>query len=342
MPRTPAGRFETDPIAAREAASEARKARRTFGEVAEEHINAMTPKWKSPLTAKNWRSTLKRYCGPILNMPIDEVGVHDVLKCLAPVWEKQPPMATQLRGRLEQIFDCAEASGLRTEKNPASWRGNLKHKLPHLYGRANQKHRPALPYDEVPAFVAQLATVDDRVAAAALEFCILSAARSGEVFAAKWEEIDLDTKVWTVPASRMKARQEHRVPLCNRAVEILENMRALIGGTISTSRGETPISGEYVFPGSQARCRHVAADGMLRLLLRNLHPTATVHWFRSSFRDWCGNDAEQALAHATGNATELAYRRSDALERRRPLMEAWASYCEPGTVIAVNFRATGN
>jgi integrase len=221
-------------------------------------------------------------------------------------------------------LDFAKANGLRSGENPAAWRGHLALILPKRQ-RLSRGHHAAMPYAEVPAFVAELRE-RETIHALALEFLILTAARSGEVLGARWAELDLDAKVWTVPATRMKAGREHRVPLSERAMAILERMAEI-------------RTGDLVFPGRRRR-RPLSGVALAALV-----PGATVHGFRSAFRDWCGEATsfsrevcEQALAHATGDATERAYRRGDALEKRRGLMEAWSNYCEPssaGNVVAL-------
>jgi integrase len=208
----------------------------------------------------------------------------------------------------------------RNEANPARWRGYLDKLLPKRQ-KLTRGHLAAMPFDDVPEFIA---TLRERkaIASLALEFAILTAARSGEVLGARWAEIDLDAKVWTVPAARMKAAREHRVPLSGRALVIIE--------TLAAAR-----MGEFVFPGQKAG-KSLSGKALEMVLHRMKVESATVHGFRSAFRDWCGETksfsreiAEAALAHVAGDATERAYRRGDALEKRRALMEAWANYCEP-------------
>jgi integrase len=246
------------------------------------------------------------------------------LGVLKPLWQSIPETASRLRGRIEAVLDFAKARGLRSGENPALWKGNLAHLLPK---RAKSRgHHGAMDYADVPAFVAGLRSLES-VAARALEFVILTAGRSGEVRFAKWYEIDIDAKVWTVPAGRMKMGQVHRVPLCDRAVAIIEEQA-------------TYRCNDFIFPGRLSN--QAIGENVMSMLCPD---GATVHGFRSSFRDWCGDQtsfpreiAEAALAHAVGNAVEAAYRRGDALEKRRALMESWASYCEPdsgGNVIPI-------
>jgi integrase len=245
----------------------------------------------------------------------------DVLAVLKPIWLEKPETATRLRGRIEKVLDAAKAKGYRQTDNPARWRGHLDHLLPRP-SKLKRGHHAAMPYDEVAAFIGRLRE-REAVAALALEFCILTAARTGEVIGCQWAELDSDNKVWTVPAERMKAGREHRVPLCPRALAIVEQL----------APGEPD---GFVFAG-QRRGRPLSNMAMEMMLRRMGIGNATVHGFRSSFRDWAGDVSsfareviEGALAHAIRDETEQAYRRSDALEKRRKLMEAWAAYCEPG------------
>jgi len=233
-----------------------------------------------------------------------------------------PETASRLRGRIETVLDAAKAKGHigRNEANPARWRGHLDKLLPRP-SKLSRGHHAAMPYADVPAFVAEIRQ-RAATAARALEFCILTATRSSEALRAAWEEIDLDAKVWTIPAERMKAGRPHRVPLSGRAAEILKEMGA-------------GRSGDFVFPGQ--RPGRPLSNMALEMFLRRAQSEYTTHGFRSSFRDWAGNEttfprelAEHALAHVIGDKAEQAYRRSDALTRRRELMEAWARYCEGG------------
>ena len=239
-------------------------------------------------------------------------------RVLKPIWTTKPETASRVRGRIEKVLDAAKAKGFREGENPARWRGHLDHLLPRP-SKLARGHHAAMPYDEVAGFVADLRG-REALAALALEVCILTAARSGEILGMRWDEIDLDKKVWTVPAHRMKAGREHRVPLSQRATDILVRL------------GEGR-SGDFVFPG-QRRDKPLSGKAMELMLRRMKIENATTHGFRSSFRDWAGNETgypreliETALAHVIGDKAEQAYRRSDALEKRRTLMEAWASHC---------------
>jgi integrase len=290
----------------------------TFGEVADEVREALSAGFRNEKHKAQWRSTLETYAAPLRAKPVDTVATDDVLAVLKPIWTTKAETASRVRGRIEKVLDAAKAKGFREGENPARWRGHLDHLLPKP-SKLSRGHHAAMPYDEVAGFVADLRG-REALAALALELCILTAARSGEVLGMRWDEIDFEKKVWTVPAHRMKAGREHRVPLSQRATDILARL------------GEGR-SGDFVFPGqrSEKPLSNMAMEMMLR---RMKIENATTHGFRSSFRDWAGNETgypreliETALAHVIGDKAEQAYRRSDALEKRRQLMEAWASYC---------------
>jgi integrase len=293
----------------------------TFGECADEFLAEMSGQWRNQRHRAQWQMTMTTYIRAIRSMPVNTIGTIDVLRVLKPIWQRTPETASRLRGRIERVLDAARAKGLRSGENPARWRGHLDNLLP-ARQKLTRGHLAAMPYTEVPAFTARLRE-SETIAALALEFAVLTAARSGEVLGAKWSEIDSAARIWTVPAIRMKAGREHRVPLSARAMVIVEQMKKV-------------CTSDYVFPGyRQGRPLCSIAFGMV---LRRMQVPVTVHGFRSAFRDWCGEVtdfprelAEAALAHVVGDATERAYRRGDALEKRRKLMEAWASYCEPKT-----------
>ncbi len=303
----------------------------TFGECADRLVEAMRPSWRNEKHASQWQMTLGNYAFSIRRLPVADVSVDAVLEVLKPIWGSKPETASRLRGRIEKVLDAAKAQGLRFGENPARWRGHLDHLLPKP-SKLTRGHHAAMPYADVPAFMSDL-KAREAVAARALEFTILTATRSGEVLGARWEEIDLDRGVWTVPPQRMKGGREHRVPLSGRALEILRAMHEV-------------RSGEFVFPGQRANkpLSHMAMEMMLR---RMKIEGATVHGFRSAFRDWAGNETgypreliETALAHVIGDKAEQAYRRSDALEKRRDLMAAWAAYCATtNTVVPLRRKA---
>ena len=292
----------------------------TFGEMADETCEVLSAGFRNDKHKAQWRMTLLNYAGPLRSKPVDTVATEDVLAVLEPMWTEKPETASRLRGRIEKVLDAAKAKGHRGGENPARWRGHLDHLLPKPLKLTRGHHR-AMPYEEVAAFVSQLRK-REATAALALEFCILTAARSGEVLGLRRAEIDFDKKIWTLPANRMKAGREHRVPLSARAISILKKLAKV-------------NSGDFIFAG-QARNKPLSNMAMDMMLRRMKREEATVHGFRSSFRDWAGNVSnfpreitETALSHVIGDKAEQAYRRSDALEKRRKLMEAWAGYCEP-------------
>ncbi len=264
--------------------------------------------------------TLETYAAPLRSRPVDEIDTEAVLGVLQPLWRTTPETASRLRGRIEAVLDAARAKGhiARNEANPARWRGHLDKLLPKRQ-KLTRGHHAAMDYRG--GFIGKLRE-REATAALVLEFAILTAARSGEVLGARWAEFDLEGKVWTLPAARMKAGREHRVPLSSRALAILE----------AVAEAKT---GEFVFAGQKAG-KPLSGMAMEMVLRRMKVAGVTVHGFRSAFRDWCGEAtsferelAEAALAHVAGDATERAYRRGDALEKRRKLMEAWAGFCEP-------------
>jgi integrase len=328
-----------NPLIARRDAEAAQKALRskaqetehkTFSAVAEELLASKETGWRNAKHRAQWRMTLKQYAASLWAMPVDEIVTEHVLACLNPIWTEKPETASRTRGRIEAVLNAARARGFTSadKANPARWRGHLDHLLPKPK-KLLRGHHAALPWKELPAFVSQLRNRDG-VAALALEFIILTAARSGEARGARWEEIDLASKVWTVPATRMKALKEHRVPLTARAIEILRRV------------GE-PVVGDLVFQGGKPG-RPLSDMAFVALFNRMGVNAITTHGFRSTIRDWAGEAtnfprelAEAALAHTVGDKVERAYRRGDALERRRLLMEAWAVYCSSpgGSVVAM-------
>jgi integrase len=265
---------------------------------------------------QQWKNTLATYVYPVIGeLPVAEVGTAHVLKILEPIWKAKAETASRVRGRMETILDAAKARGYRDGENPARWRGHIAQILPSR-SRLTRGHHKAMAYEAIPAFVGALHK-REAVAALALEFTILTAARTGEVIGAKWDEVDLDKAIWTIPASRMKAGKEHRVPLSPRAVEILKSMQGL--------------RKEWLFPATKGG----KMSGMaMTMLLRRMKVDVTVHGFRSGFRDWSAECtgyahevAEMALAHTIENKVERAYRRGDLFDKRRRLMDDWATYC---------------
>jgi integrase len=321
---------KADPVAerraARQAAAQAPKAGKpSFGEIADAHIETKGGQWKNAKHRAQWAMTLTKYCEPIRDRPVDQIDTQDVLRVLTSLWTETPETASRLRGRIEAVLNRARALGLIDESraNPARWKGHLDQLLPNPKKVGQRRgHHAAMPYADVPAFMATLKAAPG-AAAKALMFAVLCAARSGEVFGATWDEIDFDAGVWTVPPGRMKIARPHRVPLSAPAVDILRRQLA--------ARGRNP----HVFPG--ARPRQPLSVMALAMAMRRLGAGEfTPHGFRSAFRDWAGDRtnfqrevAEAALAHAVGDETEQAYRRSDALDKRRELMDAWASFCFP-------------
>ena len=311
-----------NPITAREATRKVQSAMPTFGQMADIVMEAKASEWRSEKHRAQWRMTLTEYAKPLRERPVDEIDTEAVLSVLQPIWQSKPETAARLRGRIEVVLDAARAKGhiLKNEANPARWRGHLDKLLPKRQ-KLSRGHHAAMAYQVVPEFIRRLRE-REAVAAMALEFAILTAARSGEVLGACWEEIDFEAKVWTVPAARMKAEREHRVPLSERALAIL--------GELAKVR-----AGDFVFPGQRAGMP--LSNMAMEMVLRRMDlDGVTVHGFRSAFRDWAGNEthfpreiAEAALAHVVGDKAEQAYRRSDALEKRRALMAAWADHCEP-------------
>jgi integrase len=315
--------------AERAAAAAARLNAASFRNVAEAHIRAHSDTWRNPKHRAQWRSTLEAYVYPVFgDLPVSEVETRHVLQVIEPIWKSRTETASRVRGRIETILDAAKARGYRDGENPARWRGHIAQILPkrtHL----SRGHHKAMDYGEVPDFLNQLRG-RKAVAALALEFTILTVARSGEVLGATWKEMDLDKGVWTIPAERMKAGREHRVPLSARALAIL---------------GEVKMFGsDWVFP---SRRGGRLSDMAMAMLLRRMNVEVTVHGFRSCFRDWAAERTsyahevcEMALAHTITNKVEAAYRRGDLFEKRRRLMGDWATYCtgegaQEGTVTPI-------
>jgi integrase len=300
-----------DPIEERK---RARLGSETFGEFVEAELDKLEKGFSNPKHRQQWRNTLRTYAKGFWKVPVDQVDTHHVEKALRPIWLTKPETARRVRARIERMLDSAKAQGLRSGENPARWGGHLKSVMA-AHPRGERKHHAAMPYKDMPAFMERLRGLES-VSARALEFTILTAARTGEVLGARWEEFDLEAKLWTAPAERMKARVQHRVPLSDRAVSILEELQKL--------------GSDYVFPGSIAG--RPLSNMSMAMVLRRLKVAVTVHGFRSSFRDWVGEEtdyprelAEAAVAHTVGSEVERAYRRGDALEKRRRMMIDWAT-----------------
>lgn len=294
----------------------------TFGEFADAFISEQARGFRNAKHIAQWKMTMKVYAKRLRPLPIDKIETDDVLAVLKPIWLTKPETAKRTQGRIERILDAAKAQGLRRGENPARWRGHLDMLLARQ-SKLSRGHHAALPYVDVPKFMETLRAADG-MSARALEFLILTAARTGEVIGALWDEIDLENALWTVPPVRMKAGREHRVPLPPRALEILD--------AVSLSRD---MPGGFVFSGNQEG-KGLSQMAMTMALRRCGRGQYTVHGFRSAFRDWAAEEtstsreiAEAALAHVVGDKTERAYRRGDALQKRRQLMEDWAAFCAP-------------
>ena len=308
-----------DPIETQRAVESPGEATPTFGGFADAFVEAQAVGFRNGKHIDQWKMTLTTYAAKLRPLPIDEISTDDVLAVLTPIWQTKSETASRLRGRIERVLDAAKARGLRSGENPARWRGHLSLLLSKRQKLTRGHHR-ALDYKNVPEFLRELQSRNGS-SRWALEFLILTAARSGEVRYATWNEIDRDNKMWTIPAERMKAGRVHRVPLTGRMLEILD---AVQGSSRETN---------HIFGGS--RLGRPLTDAALSNLLKRMGVLdATVHGFRSAFRDWVGDAtdtprevAEAALAHAVGDATERAYRRNDAFEKRRLLMEAWEKFC---------------
>lgn len=317
-----------DPLDARRAerdrqALEAARAM-TFKQCAEAYFAAHADGWSNVKWRSQFTNTLRDYAYPIIgSVSVAAIDEALVLKVLTPIWKDKTPTARRVRNRIAAVLDYASAAGFRTGTNPARWEGHLEHLLAAPDKIARVQHHAALPYAEIAPFIARLRE-EAGVPARALEFLILTAARTGEVVGATWDEIDFETKTWTIAAARMKASKEHRVPLSARAVELL---RAL----------PREVNNDNVFIG--VRAGKAIGDIMMARCLKQLRPDATVHGFRSTFSTWAHETTafpshviELSLAHTVGTAVERAYRRSDMFDKRRKLMEAWARYCTTSPV----------
>lgn len=295
----------------------------TFDACAAAYIGAHETGWRNAKHRDQWRNTLSTYANPVFgSRPVQAIDVGLVMKALEPIWQTKPETASRLRGRIEAVLDWATVRGYRQGDNPARWRGHLDKLLPARNKIRSVEHHAALPYDETAEFLAMLRS-QEGIGARALEFLILTAARTGEVIGAQRDEIDLDEKVWIVPAARMKAGREHRVPLSPAAVAVLERMKE-------------SCEGDFVFPGGR-RNKPLSNMALLAVLRRMGRGDLTAHGFRSTFRDWAAERtnfprevAEAALAHTVGDKVEAAYRRGDLFDKRRQLMEAWARFSAIG------------
>jgi integrase len=290
----------------------------TFKECADAYIKAHEATWRNAIHRQQWRNTLDTYVHPIIGaLPVHTVDTALAMRVLEPIWQRVPESASRIRGRCECIIDWAKARGYRDGENPFRWRGHLNKLFPSKAKIRKVQHHAALPYGDLPAFMVALRE-RNAVAARALEFLILVAGRTGEVLGAKWTEIDIKAKLWTIPAERMKGGIQHRVPLAPAALAVIDQMRQI-------------QHNDFIFPGMRGPLSNMA---LLTLLGRMNHDDLTAHGFRSTFKDWATEQTgfpseavEMALAHVIEDKVEAAYRRGDLLEKRRKLADAWAGYC---------------
>jgi integrase len=316
-----------DPIDARNGTRAISKAAGVkFGKFADDYIESHKIEWSNIKHADQWSMTLgEAYCSLIRQKPVGAVCTDDILTVLEPVWQTVPETARRVRMRLEKVLDAARVRGLRTGENPARWKGHLDHLLP-KHSRSTRGHHAALPWAELPNFL-KLLENREGVAALAFQFLILTASRTGEVLGARWSELDIEKALWTIPASRMKSRREHRVPLSKEASALIRSIQRR--------------NKEFVFAGP-IDTGPLSNMALLMLLRRINRKDITGHGMRSTFRDWaaeCTNFpsevCEMALAHVVENATEAAYRRGDLLDKRRKLMEAWSSCCKSAEKVKI-------
>jgi integrase len=300
----------------------------TFSQAATKYIDTHADTWRNAKHIQQWRNTIETYANPVIGqMLVQDVGLPQVLLVLEPIWRTKTETASRVRGRIESVLDWATTRGYRSESNPARWKGFLDNLLPAPGKIAKTDHHRALPYAELPKFMPLLAS-QSGIAARALEFTILTGCRSGEVRSAVWSEFDLENAMWSIPADRMKAGKEHRVPLSSAALAIVKAQKV------------TSFC-DYVFPSSRTAKDSESAgrplsDMALTAVLRRMKAAAVPHGFRSTFRDWCAENtdyprevAEMALAHTIGDKVEAAYRRGDLFEKRRQLMQDWSDYAFP-------------
>jgi len=324
-----------DPIQERKVRNDelraAQRKRLLFVDAFRRFLEDKRTEWGNAKHRQQWENTLQTYAVPVLgNLAVEDIEFAHIREVLKPIWHKKPETAKRTRGRIEKVLDWAKVHGHRDGENPARWQGNLENALPSISKIRVVKHHPALPYPEIADFIKRL-QARKGTAAIALEFAILTAARSGEVRGATWQEFDLKKREWIIPAERMKARKEHRIPLSDRAIEILTE--------IPKSQGD-----EIVFKAARGG---VLSDMTLGAVLKRMEVPVTTHGFRSTFRDWAGETTafpreviEHALAHRQKDKAEAAYARGTLMEKRRKLMAAWAEYCEhaidaPGAVIQI-------
>jgi integrase len=327
-----------DPLAAKKDAQTAARIEATktitFKACAEAYIHAHQAGWRNPKHRAQWPATLSTYAYPVFgDLPVQTIDTGLVLRAIEPIWTIKPETASRLRGRIESVIGWASTKGYRPSgENPARWKDHLENLLPAKSKVRRVEHHAALPYGQLPAFMAELRW-QEGVGALALEFAILTAARTGEVIGARWDEIDMGGRLWTIPGTRMKAGKEHRVPLSEAAMAIVEAMTAL-------------RQGDFIFPGGKAR-RPLSNMALLMTLRRMGRDDLTAHGFRSTFSDWCAERTaypsevrEMALAHTVGDKVEAAYRRGDLFEKRRRVMHDWAMFCgdaDPSIVVSAGY-----
>jgi integrase len=326
-----------NPIAARKEAEAAAQTPRDFGAFVDALVPEIVTGFRSAKHREQWKNTLNQHAASLRPLRLDEIGTSHILDVLKPIWLVIPETASRLRGRIEFVLAAATVKGFRSGENPARWRNHLDKLLPKRPKLA-RGHHAAMPYKDVPAFVSSLRD-REATAARALEYLIVTASRTGEAIGMKWPEVDEQTGIWTVPAERMKNGKPHRVPLCAQALVILKKQAEV-------------KEGDYVFAGAK-RGRPLSSHAVLMLVRRMKAEQFTPHGFRSSFRDWADECTsfpsqiiEMSLSHRSGDDTELAYRRSDALEKRRKLMTAWGSFIDapkakPNNVTPIRAKVAG-
>ena len=293
----------------------------TFEQASEDYMAMKLKRLRNEVHRRQWRYSLETFAYPVLGrIPVNEITTQDVLNVLRPIWETKCETASRLRGRIERILARATVEGHRTGSNPATWRGHLQEALPARSEVQPVIHHPAMDFADVPAFMIELCARKE-VGAAALRYLVLTASRTGETIGAQWREVDWQARTWSIPAERSKTGKTHIVPLSTGALTVLREMEPL-----------RDVSGGFIFPGIKGA--GLSQMTLLALLQRRMRRPVTVHGFRSAFRDWCGDEAEiprelaeASLAHTLPDATERAYRRRTAVERRRKVMQAWCDYC---------------
>ncbi len=319
-----------DPIVVRDAEREKKEADRlaaeqekeravSFRDVAIAYIETHRSGWKNIKHGRQWVNTLSTYAFPLIgDLPTDSITTEHILSILTPIWRDKTETASRVRNRVELVLDAAKARGLRSGENPARWRGHLDKLLPKRSKIQSVKHHAALPYPELPAFMVSLSR-EEGIGALALRFTILTACRTNETMGAKWDEVDLNTGIWTIPAERMKAGKEHRIPLCDVTLSLLVSLPRI---------DDSP----YLFPG-QRKGKSISNQAMTMTLRRMGRGDLTVHGFRSTFRDWAAEKTnysrevcELSLAHKIVDGAEAAYWRSDIFDKRSRLMSDWAQY----------------